>query len=882
MKNLINGACCLLIIFTFASCGGGGGNSSDNKPKTGEEAVAKLSPLHKQNFKNWQQNVVKACDASSIFGVSSDKDTEYGIDGSLLIQKNDSSVIFSDADNLAIITAYHTFSGIGSTSVDESLEVNGEGYKINAETKREGSYCTVYLYGQKVYEVKIAESFVIGAEWSVGKAAQASATTPEIRALGTSGAYEVVHSEVFNLLAQSLRPSTAGVALVAKKLGIEKDQATRLFRLSDYTSTNSAIRIAEEASAVWSNKRGNNLIAGKSVLSNIFDGNDRNVSLEVRLAIPRFSFNDIKNSADEGNLELTLSALISKKEDNLSYSTQSLQSQGLIAFNEEEAIRCTNARLDAYLGSAANTKQIQPSVEVMFSPCRSLHVDIEDISYKNSLMKEFIPEIFAGVEPSLQFQYGGWDQVLSKLALTSINDTQGLRKVLDPHYKTKIVPIIADHLKALNNEIALSQNLLPSKDAIFQMGLGWSFAGEIVADSRIALILQTIDSSIDPFRVSSEKLLASLGRDPNAFDRQLIFAQGIDADYKKEALKALALAKGLSYTDFEMMTFDVVIQREIPIDEFKEATVNFTAIKSKINKYSNITNIKGKLVGLSLRWLKLGEASIEDLDVIYAGLNNSAVPFEESTKKLLSQLKNSLADNREAVDFARSISPEYKKLAIVIREKAKTAENESWGESFFAEILQKRPDLAQVRAWDNMWTAALAFTQREKGRTEGEFGSTNDWNREKVMKIALEESWSQSEFTGLESIAKLARAKSMCERHKGASSLANCAGLKFFSVKSGKFFDPNFNKRYIVLSKDFTRYMTKLSGFDWNSLRRELLGKFFGSSLPIWSQCNQDSFYKRSSALKKQVNAVVRETSQTRIWERERQIKKTIKNCNEE
>lgn len=882
MRNPLNSICLIMMLATLVACSGsgGGGNNGGGNPQNKDEAISKLSPTHKQNFESWQQRVVKACDASDAFGLSKDKKLEAdGIDGAALIKSNGGSVIFSDNGSLAIVTSYNSFSGTGTTKAEESQQVNGQGYTISAETKREGSNCSVYLFGQKVYETYIVESFVVGTQWTAGKEAKSTSGIPEIRPLGSSGLSEAVQQGLYSLMTQTLKPSKEAIILLSKKLGTKEEQAAKLFKLSNYTSADSAIRIENEPSAVWSNQEGSNLIAQANVLKKAFDGTARTLPLEVRLGVPNFSFGETKNSSDGGNLKLAIDVLISKKDATFNYSTQTVELQGLAPFDKNEAVECSKNRALAYLGSSLGLNQIQPSVQVMFSPCRSLYGEIEKVSYENGLMKSLVSQIFAGVLPSSQFQYGGWDQVLSKLALETLDQNKDIRAELDPTSKTRVVGIVADHLEALKQEIGRTKNMSQSKDSVFQMGLDWSFKGQVVSSARIGQILQAVDNSIDTFKVSSEKLLGDLGRQPNSNDDQLTFAQNISGTYKGEAMKALGLSKDLSYSDFDRDVFNQVIQRKVSVDEFKDWSTKFSGIKGEISKYSKIGPVKGDLVGLSIKWLKSGEATVQDLGPVYAAVDNSVVPFEESTKELVRALSQSLPNNKEALDFARSLSPEYKQLAIAIRDNSKAAEYESWGQSFFASVLQKRPSVEQLRVWNEMWTAALAFTQREKVRTKDEFGSTNEWNRKKVIETAVNEAWSNADFTSLEAIAEVAGAKNTCDRHKGYSSLADCGGMRLFSKQKGMLLDPALGGRYVSLGKDFTGYMGQLAGNDWTTLRWALVGEFFGSFEPIWSKCDQNSFSQKASALKNQVNAIVKESDQFKKWELERQIKDTIRNC---
>jgi hypothetical protein len=871
-----------LAFAALLGCSGSGGDGTSDSvvPQNKDEALAKLSATHKQNFENWKQQVVKACDASEAFGLDRQRKLEStGLDAAELIRSNNGSLVFSDNAGFAVLSSYNSFSGSGSTKTEESRRVNGQGYTISAETKREGSRCSVYLFGQKVHETFIAESFVIGAHWASGKEAKSTSNVPQIRELGAPGMSEVVQHGVYSLLALSLKPSQNAQNLVAQKLGIQQDQVSKLLKLSHHASGDSALRIENEASAIWSNQEGGNLIAPRGVLTKAFDGTEKILPFELRLAIPQFAFGDTKNAADGGNLKVAVDVLVSQTDSNFHYSTQGMELQGLVAFDEKESVECSRNRATAYRGNSVAAGRIEPSVQVMFSPCRTLYRGIEAASYENGLMRSLVPQIFAGVLPNPQFQYGGWDHVLSKLALGVLDQDKNIRTELDPNSQTRIVGVVADSLELLKHELSRTKNMSQLRESVFGIGLDWSFNGQVVSSVRVGQILQAVDNVADTFQVSSERLLLDMGRQPDGNQDQLYFAQVIDGTYKAEALSALSLAQDLSYFGFERDVFDQVIQKKVSLDELKSWSTRLSTIKTEIAKYSNIGPVKGDLVGLAIKWLKSGEASLQDIGSVYSAIDNAVVPFEESTKELLRALSRSFAGNAEALDFARNLTNEFKQLATVIRDNASALDSESWGQAFFGRVLQNRPAVEQVRAWNQTWMAARDFTQREKTRTKDEFGSSNERNRRDIIEIAVKETWAQVEFSGLETIAEVARAKNTCDRQKGYSSLAVCGGIRLFSKQTGLFFDPAFGGRYIALGRDFAGFMGQLAGSQWTTLRWTMIGEFFGSFQPIWSKCDQNSFQQKAAALKTQVNALARESDQFKKWELERQIKETLRNC---
>ncbi|MBK9322349.1 MAG: hypothetical protein IPM97_05245 [Bdellovibrionaceae bacterium] len=871
-----------VLAFTACSGGGGGGNggTGGNGPRSKEEALQKLSPEHRANFEAWQSKLVKACDSAEAFGLDKENKMQpEGLDGAALIKANHGSVVFIDGNYFSILTGYNTFSGVVSTKTEKSIEINGQGYSITAETKREGSTCTVYLYGQEVYKTIVVESFTVGTQYSLNKEASALSQPPVVKTLGNNGAAEVLQHGLFSLLSQSLKPSREAQVFIGGRLGLNSEQSERLLKLSTYTSGDSAIRFDSDPSSVWSNAESGNLISQASKLKKYFDGTAKNVALEVRLQIPQFDFEGTKNNSDNGNVKLILTSAITKKDNSYSYTLKHIEGVEFVAFDQSEAELCSKDRLAAYLGELSPNKSISPSTRVLFSPCKTIFPDIEIQSYQNGFLKSLLPIIFANVNPSGQLQYGGWDYVLGHFSKEAIAKGLDIQTDLDPANKTKIVSIVANHLKAISGEIEKSKNMRASKDLALQMGLDWSFRGLNISNSRISQIIQSTDNAADTFKVSSERLLLDMAKNPNANDEQLDFALNMSPAYKAEAQKALNLSRELSYSQFESDIFGQTIQKRTSIDEFKYWSNQFSTIKSEMNKYPTLASVKGELVGLSLKWLKNGELNQADLGGVYSALNNSIDPFTESTKTLVGELGQSLGANKEVLEFARALTQEYKQLAVAIRDNSAAAEYASWGQAFFNSVLQNRPGIEKLRQWNDLWASSLAFVRREKARVEGEFSSMPEWNRKKVIEIAVNETWSGQDFAALETLAPAAKGKSVCERHKDISSLADCAGMSLFSKGHQKFFDPAFGGRYLSLGADFNDYINRFSGFDWFSLRRELVSELFGTWEPIWSKCDNSVFNQKAATLKTQLNTIASESDQFKKWELERKIRETIRNC---
>lgn len=855
-------------------------NGKDEAPQNATEALSRLSAEHRRNFENWKKNIVKSCNATEAFvNRAGEGATPKGVDSIALMNKNNGSVVFTDDDHLLVLTSHSSFPGVSQTSFQERLEINGREYELSAKAKREGHSCKLYLSGHKVFETHIAQSFTVGAQWLPDRDFTVNSQSSEIQELRGDGLGELVETGLNHFVSEVFTPTNKAYSLLASKLGIKEEQVSDLFHLSHHSSINSTIRIHNLDSAIWSHQSEASLIAYKHELKQYFNGEENLMTLEIRLPIPEFSFLEIKNDSDNGSLKFLLDLKISPTDDDsFVYTGESSDFSGFKLHDENEALSCLESRVLAYI-EKSTVNQIRPSVQKSFAPCRAFHSQVEEKSYSRGIMQSLIPKVFAGVTPSERFLYQGWDQVLSRLVLDTLEEEMEIQGQLDPSFETSIVEILEEHLLALKFELEQAREMSDYRDEIFNVGLDWSFRGQRVSPARVNTIIKSLDNSINPFEVSSFRLLNNLRLRPYSNDIDLSFAQSINSAYKSQALQALSLAIDLSYDEFQTQVFNRVIQERVTVNQLKEWTSNLEGIKSEIDQYTDLDQVKADLVGLSIKWIRSGEASIQQLNPIYSAFNNSIKPFDTSTNQLINSLREDISSNREALEFARSLTDEYKQLALKVKEKSASAHYENWSHSFFDTILQNRPDIKQLRSWSEMWKAVPAFIQREEARATGHWAFSNRSYLDKVIETALEETWSSKEFEGLETIAEFAQLKGACTHRRGASSLANCAGMKLFSKQEGMFFNSSFGSRYIDLSREFVSHMSKLPGSGWFTLTRNLTNKFFDSSSPIWSKCDESTFARKASDLRDNIDAVVRESNFVRRRQLEREIIESMNNC---
>ena len=869
---------CSLSVLGLAACssssGGSGGGAAPGEATSKEEALARLSPQHRQAFEAWKASLVKACDASSVFGLGGQTalNDEF-IDSHVLMEKSGGSSLFQDGKSFAILTNRGEPSGVSTSKSERSVQMNGKGYAIKAETSRTGGDCTVTLFGQKVHETNLSSVFVVGAEWHEGKQAKASSAKPEIRALGSKS--EVDANGVSTLLNEAFAPSKEAAALIAKKLGISADQAERYFQTNVWFDAQRIVRIASDRSAVWTRQA--QLIADGGFLGRIFDGTERNLPLEVRLGVPSFVIGG-KSYPSAGTLAVLFNATLAPKSDRYEYSSHGVERALQISYESAEGLDCVDRHVVAYLPVRGESRVVRPNTFEVFSTCRLLSPTVEEAAYRSGTLKRLVPLLLENFVPSESGNFGGWDDVVAQLGREAIIAGKDVLGTLDPEGRTKVIPEFDRYVKALLAEASGKEAISKSRDSLIYLGKNWAFHGLVVRIDRIAKIVHAANIAIDPFASSTSQLLSWLGIHPEMGDLELDFALTIDAEYKEEALKARALARELLQLDFERYQFDQILQVRTPLATLRRTRLHFETIKAELGKWAHLGAVKASVVDASYYWLSTGKLKPDELGGFCAAIDNVAVPFEQSTKNLIHELKNSGLDNKEALDFARGISSEYKQMALAIRDESKALEFERWGENFMETVLQKRPTLEQVRLYRETTASAMAYTKRDKESAGDAPGSaSNDWARKRVVENALEETWSNAEFTGLEQLVEIARFKAGCGGfRKGTSSLAECAGLDKFRKSKGMLLDPDKNGRFVKLARELAPVLAQFGDGEKSFQRSAIANEFFG---PIWSSCDANKFEEKARALQSHAAAYARETDFLRKSDLERQIRESLRNC---
>lgn len=901
-----------IALLVFSACSAGDPDSSNDGtenprgktelPQSPSEALARLSSSHRDALEAWKSRLTKSCNATEALtgrrpmSNGQDENSDLGLDAAALLERNGHSwILKGEEGEFALLGSARTFPGWSETKYESSVSFNSRSYSIQAETKRGGEKCELYVLGQKVHEFPILADVEVRGYSKPSLERKAWSSTITIQDTPSASQLEVTRNPLTDGLARALAPSDKAIGFLANRFGMEEALAKRLFRLSSLGFTHDSIRLTHAPSVLWMSSSAPSLIGDRAEVEKLFARESHSGTLEWRVLPSTVNFLGHKNDADQGSLRFFLTLEIGATLDQLPHGEQpirlrplSVRFDGLQPFQDTEATECLRARVLSLKGLRLAQQRgsnlplnahVEPSVNEALGGCTALISDIQEWAYQGGVFKSLLPEVLAGVEPSARTRYNDWDRVVSRLVLENLEGGKNPGRELDPAGTLPVIQKVSEVLGELHQKLQDKPLLRESKERVYRMGYSWAFSGKSVSAERVSRILTAAENVIRPFFRSTGRLLEDLSSQPEAQEAALTFAFELQEPYKLQAIDVLTLSRGLEYTDWERDFFDAILQRRPAIGELTEWKTRLGGIQERLSRYSNLEFARSRLAKLSVSWNQTGEASLDQIGEIYSSLSNAAQPFDASTRKLIEDLSQSLPEHRAELDFAARLDPGYKQSALTVRDRATASGMESWGKDFFSTVLQNRPALSQLQAWDASLQAIVGFNEREAARLKGDSNFFNESYRKDLVQKAWKEGWTSDDFTALEQIAELARHKMTCERHRGASSLSNCAGADLFSKQQGRLLDPSFNHRYINLALEFTGYMNTLPEMDFRTVRRSMVNAFFGSTYPIWSSCQSGAYTTKTETLRTQVDAISKAPNMSKRWEIERAIDTTLRDC---
>jgi hypothetical protein len=250
-------------------------NPRNEPAQNSAEALQRLSEYHRSAFERWKSQLVKSCDGAEAFGMANRGNAadQRGIDLPLFLEKNNHSLVFhGNKGETAVLSGPTAFAGEATSSIEHSETVNGQTYRIQAELLRQGYTCTVFLYGQKVYESSIASGFDIVGYWGSNQSSKLiqAPKVLETHLSNSTGLIEIPEHSIVEAIHGYFQPDAEAIQFISNQLNISENEASQVFHLGAGNLPRNSIRLLRDPNTLWFNSEQKSLIIPVGIISSVF------------------------------------------------------------------------------------------------------------------------------------------------------------------------------------------------------------------------------------------------------------------------------------------------------------------------------------------------------------------------------------------------------------------------------------------------------------------------------------------------------------------------------------------------------------------------------------------------------------------------------------
>lgn len=840
-----------------------------------------LDPSQRRVFAEWKSSVVKSCSPKEAFGLGDQRGVpERGIDAGAFLRSNQQSlrVRLSPSEEV-ILGNWIPMPGSSTARFEESssaMGAMGSSVRLEAEGKREGSRCTIYLYGQKVHEANILRSWEVVAHLGAVRTSQ-SLSVDGSYAPEAGGVVQYPENVLSKVLRQAAAPDSHSVQLLAQRYELTPTEAEWFFPIASRESLSSALRLSQPESPWQSPDQA--LYLPKSVATQVFGQSSSITTFEWVIELPSIRIVDDRNSNDprllrvNGTFTVTLAGNTPRE---YQIGLSGLSALEPMSTDGAQASQCVlnRGQVIKNFHGASESRRVLPALSEIIAPCRILSPEVETAAVDDGTWATLLAQVLRGVEGNTRTDFQGWDRILTRVAIRISENGGNVSAQLDPEGRSTLVRALAEYLTEVREQLRRRPALQGASFPLKAMSSQWAMQGMAVGQDRLERIMNALEKSYRFFPASSEALIQDLAAAPENQDVALRFAENLSAEYTNTALEALGYARSLVYASWEAQVYNRIIQTRPSLEELHAWARRLKAIQAEVSRYPNLTAVRGTLVELAMKPAEQDGIPAAEIGSVFAALSKAIDVFPESVNRLMRSLNESYEKSQETLAFAAGLTSEYQKLAMSFREGCAAVDLDEWGSEVYGSILQRRPSQPQLESWLQSIQGAREFTHRERLRDSG-YDPIADGYRRNLIRKAVDEGWTADDFVTTEQMAVFGRMMIGCGIRKTVSSVVQCVGMNYFSRAQGKLLDPVYAHRYGRLAAKFAGHLDSL-GFQFDALRSRLRREFFE---PVWGRCSADVFTSKSMVLEHLIGELIRELDARRRWEIEREIKKTLANC---
>jgi hypothetical protein len=565
MKNIMS---LLLILFSIqfiAAC------SSEKAPGyypdvfaiSPENAMKRLDNIDSQLFAQWVARVDKSCDARSVFAVQPTPNLQKGIDWNLFFEKLGKKYVLKDESGIQLMFGKPNFSTTTTVTrvfrSDNPMADNA--YHLAAEFQLNNGTCEVYLYHQKVFETKMANSVPLIASWYEGKSD--FGPTPTYVSYDESSTAKlsfVSNHGIDSAILAALRLDSKISEFLENKFGIEHDLINRIFDSNGLIANPHIIEL-DGRSILQFGMTDKRLIGTRADLDALLTDLPSNSNANVTIISPESETWNIhaKVLVTEGGT----SRIYDRDRPGSNFDSPpnykevrmtNFYVQDIHLSTDQPSVKdaqshfknCVLGRFKVF--EAASSDPV-PYMSVR-NPCIGLvnHSDFTEIMLGDKDLRELYVKALKSDPPKTDTKWNGWDTALREIA----DQYPGFefKKRLDPTGESKIIQSIFEQRESVRQAIE-EQNLSKEiRDAFQTAAFNWGLHGQGLAATKLTSLVRTAVNTPESMKSSTVALITALGEDPTSNDDTIDYISNLGPEFKVAVHELGEAAKKVGLTDW--------------------------------------------------------------------------------------------------------------------------------------------------------------------------------------------------------------------------------------------------------------------------------------------------------------------------------------------
>jgi hypothetical protein len=568
-----------------------------------QDALNRLDQHDSELLAQWVGRVDKSCDARSVFEDSPTPNLPKGIDWNLFFEKLGKKYVLKDESGMQLMFGKPNMST--NTTVTRVFRSENpmadNAYHLAAEFQMNNGSCEVYLYHQKVFETKMANSIPLIASWYEGKSNFGPVPVEVKYEEGSTNKFSLVSNHgIDSAVLAALRIDSKVSEFLERKFGIDHDVINQIFEANS-VNTSPHIMEVEGRHLLQFGQSDRRLIGSRTDLDAMLTELPSNSTVNVTIISPE---NEIWNIhakllvSDGGTSKVYDGMPFDDRNREPSYKEVPMTNFSVedVHLSTEQPTakearyhfkNCIMSRYSAF--ESASTDPV-PYLSVKH-PCAGL-VDynaFDDTMLGDSELRGLYVKALKNDPPASDTKWNGWDEALRELA--NKYSTAEFQKKLDPAGESKVIKNIVDQREIARQAAEVHHLGKEYKEALQNAAFSWGLKNQAPDSTKLAAVVQTAANSTDELKNSTVALINAFGENPTATDvtDTIDYISKLSPEFRVAAGELSAAAKSAGVSDWVSGKLSDGYQKKITetqLDSWKELVNRALQFQEQENKLS--------------------------------------------------------------------------------------------------------------------------------------------------------------------------------------------------------------------------------------------------------------------------------------------------------